>query len=100
MVNRHWYRVELNTLRAVYFSHWHPDDEIRWVYWIPETVLEREEDSKADLKVGEVLFVEDGSDQKYRRLRNESWELDYGPFDVAPACNDHSHPPETGNYVP
>ena len=98
-VNRR-YRVERNTIRAVYFSHWHNGDDIRWVYWIPATVLEREEDSKADPIEGEVLF-EDGSGNQYRRLRNERGGLDYGPFDVAPACNDHSHETsDTGNYMP
>ena len=95
------YRVEQNTIRAVYFSHWHPDgDDIRWVYWIPETVLEREEDSKADPIEGEVLFegrVRQPVQTVAERTRGDS---DYGPFDVAPACNDHSHPPDTGNYVP
>ena len=92
------YRVELNTLRDVYFTHWHDGANIRWVYWIPETVLERVEDI-ADPMADEVLF-EDGSGNQYRRLRNARGGLDYGPFDSPPACNDHSHPPETGNYLP
>ena len=97
----HRYRVERNTIRAVYFSHWHVGQDIRWVYWVPETVLERVEDSIADPITDEVLF-EDGSGNQYRRLRNERGDLDYGPFDSPPACNDHSHsiPSDTGNYVP
>ena len=94
------YRVERNAIRDVYFSHWHEDKDIRWVYWIPETVLERVEDSIADPISGEVLFEEDGSGNQYRRMRNERGGLDYGPFDSPRACNDHSHPPETGNYAP
>ena len=93
------YRVELNTLRDVYFTHWHDGADIRWVYWIPATVLERAEDSVAAPISDEVLF-EDGSGNRYRRLRNARGGLDYGPFDSPPACNDHSHPPETGNYMP
>ena len=96
------YRVERNAIRDVYFSHWHGVEDIRWVYWIPETVLERVEDSIADPISGEVLFEEDGSGNQYRRLRNEREDLDYGPFDSPPACNDHAHedPSDTGNYVP
>ena len=52
------------------------------MYWVPETVLERVEDSIADPIADEVLF-EDGSGNQYRRLRNERGGLDYGPFDVA-----------------
>ena len=96
----HRYRVERNTIRDVYFSHWHDGEVLHWVYWIPETVLEPREDSIAGLIAGEVLFLEDGSGTEYRRLRNERGGLSYGPFAVAPACNAHSHPPPTGNYVP
>ena len=68
------------------------------MYWIPETVLERVEDSIAEPISGELLF-EDGSGNQYRRLRKERGDLDYGPFDSPPVCKDHLHPPETGNYV-
>ena len=95
----HRYRVERNTIRAVYFSHWHVGQDIRWVYWVPETVLERVEDSIADPIADEVLF-EDGSGNQYRRLRNERGGLDYRPLDSPPACNDHPHPPPSGNYGP
>lgn len=98
------YRVERNVLTDVYFTHWHEVDDkdnpvIRWVYWIPETVLERAEDSVAALIPGEVLF-EDGSGNQYRQLRDERGGLAYGPFDSPPACHDHEHPPETGNHEP
>ena len=53
------YRVEQNTIRSVYFSHWHVAEDIRWVYWIPETVLERVEDSEAAPIPDEVLFGSD-----------------------------------------
>ena len=93
------YSLVRNAVKDVYFSHWHDNEEMRWVYWIPETVLERVEDSVAEPIQDEVLF-EDGSGNQYRRLRNASGGLSYGPFAVAPACNDHSHPPATGNHVP
>ena len=94
---RYRYRVERNTIRDVYFSHWHEGQVIVWAYWIPETVLERVQDSIADPIQGEVLF-EDESGNQYRQLRNDRGKLSYGPFAVAPACEDHPHPPPTGNH--
>ena len=104
---RYRYRVERNAIRDVYFSHWHTDDGIVWNYWIPETVLEPVEESMApEPEEDEVLF-EDGSGNKYRRLRNELGGLAYGPSDnpdgpfrTVSYCNDHSHPPAEGGYVP
>ena len=96
---RYRYRFEPDAIRGVYFAHWHEGTETAWVYWIPERVLVRVEDSVAPVIDHELLF-EDKFGNQYRRLRNDRGELRYGPFSVPPQCNDHSHPPATGNHDP